>query len=358
MAPIDVGLVGFGQGAAGIHAPLISQTPGLRLAGIAVNSEAGLERARSAYPAVPAYLTVDELLRLDGLGLVTIASPNQTHAALAEQVLAAGIDVVVDKPLTTALSDARHLEERAAQLGQRLLTFVNRRWDGDYAALRWAVRNGEVGKPLRLESRWERFRPAVPSRSWKDDPSAGGGLLWNLLPHLVDQAHDLLGPVEWVWARLEARRAMARADDETWVTLGHASGATTWLLGSYLSTLAGPRLRLVGSEATFLAGELDPTPIASHPTAHLCEPDETGASLRRAARIVGPAGSRTVTVPDDDHGAFYRELARAMGEGGSGPVSPSDGVAVVQILEAAQVSSSSGRVITLDRQDADQAGAR
>lgn len=339
---LGVGLIGYGQAATTLHIPLIDATPGLHVAGIAVASEAGRSRAQAAHPRIPAFTSLDRLLELDGLDMVVIASPNATHADHAVRALQAGLDVIVDKPMATTARDARRVQQAAESLGRRVMTFVNRRWDGDYAALHRVIRAGRLGTPLRLESRWERHRPDAPLGSWKNERSAGGGLLWNLLPHLVDQALHLLGPAAWVWARLEARRPGSQADDESWVIIGHRDGATSHLLGSYLSSVAGPRLRLVGSDATFVGGELDPAPASSHPTAHLCEPDSIGDRLRRAARIVDASGSHALEVGDDDHGAFYRAVVAARAGDGPFPAEPDEGVVVVEVLEAAEVADRTG----------------
>lgn len=347
--PVNVGVVGYGQGGATLHCPLIESTPGLRLAGIAVSSEGGVERARAVYPGLPITTSVTDLLSVRDLDLVVITSPNQTHAPIAGQALDAGFDVVVDKPLATSSREAHELERHANAAGRHLLTFVNRRWDGDFQAMKDLTDANVLGAPVRLESRWERYRPIAPSGTWKDDPAAGGGLLWNLLPHLVDQALHLLGPAAWVWCEMGARRSGARADDDTWVVIGHADGPISFLVGSYLSTVAGPRLRLVGSRATFVAGEVDPSPTAGHATARLCEPDDTGAQLRAAARVIDEAGSRAITVPADDHGAFYRALARALAGEGPLPVNAAEGVAVVDVLDAAGRSASSGNRVYLTR---------
>jgi predicted dehydrogenase len=342
-----VGLVGYGSGGASFHAPLIISIPGLRLSGICVDSESGVQRARAAHPDIPVHRSLDELLARPDVRVVVVATPNATHAQIAGRAIEAGRDVVVEKPMATSVRDARALVDAARSAGRRLAVFANRRWDGDFVALQQAVRAGRLGETLRFESRWERQRPVPPIGTWKDRPGEGGGLLWNLMPHLIDQALALLGPPRWVSARLESRRPRAIADDETWVTIGHQLGATSWLVASYLPHLVGPRFRLVGRGATYLSGEVDPSRNTKRGDPHLCEPDDVGSRLRAQGRVVDRHGSEPVAVPPDDHGALYRAIRDAVADGGPFPVTVEDAVAVVGVIEAAARSSAEGRVVTI-----------
>ena len=73
---IDVGLVGFGFAGRTFHAPVIAAVEGLRLA--AILQRRGSE-AEQAYPAARVVRNIDELLAIDSIRLVVIATPNDTH---------------------------------------------------------------------------------------------------------------------------------------------------------------------------------------------------------------------------------------------------------------------------------------
>src|SRR5208282_153897 len=112
---IDVGLIGFGLAGRAFHAQVIRAVPGLRMAAILQRS--GNEAAEQ-YPDVHIVRTMDELLAIKEISLVVIATPNDTHYPLARQCLAAGRDVLVDKPFTTNLEEAIALVEFAKQQGR------------------------------------------------------------------------------------------------------------------------------------------------------------------------------------------------------------------------------------------------
>src|SRR5438445_11407199 len=118
MPMIEVGLVGFGLAGRAFHAPVIRAVPGLYLAAIVQRS--GTEAAEK-YPDVQPVRSLDELLSIPEIRLVVIATPNETHYPFARQCLEAGRDLVVDKPFTTTLEEAKVILQVVKVKG-RLLT--------------------------------------------------------------------------------------------------------------------------------------------------------------------------------------------------------------------------------------------
>src|SRR6266478_6380517 len=140
---IEVGLVGFGLAGRAFHAPVIRAVPGLHLAAILQRS--GSEAAEK-YPDVRIVRNLDDLLAIKEIHLVVIATPNDTHYEFARQCLAAGRDVLVDKPFTTTLDDAKSLVSIAKNAGRLLTVYQNRRYDGDFQAIRRLVADGVLGR--------------------------------------------------------------------------------------------------------------------------------------------------------------------------------------------------------------------
>ncbi|MFL5579677.1 MAG: Gfo/Idh/MocA family oxidoreductase, partial [Gemmatimonadaceae bacterium] len=212
---VGVGLVGYGLGGASFHAPLIATAPGLRLAAIVTGDADRQAQARRDHPEAQVVPDVERLWDPAlGVELVTISTPNRTHAPLALSALAAGRHVVVDKPFAPTAAEAARVVD-AARRAERLVTvYQNRRWDGDFRTLRRLLAEGALGAPLRFESRFERWRP-TPKGDWREraDPAEAGGLLFDLGSHLVDQAIQLFGPVRSVYAELGIRRPGAQIDD-------------------------------------------------------------------------------------------------------------------------------------------------
>src|SRR6266699_2490859 len=130
---IEVGLIGFGLAGRAFHAPVIRAVPGLHLA--AILQRTGTEAAEK-YPDVRIVQSLDELLSISEIHLIVIATPNETHYSFARQCLEAGRDVVVDKPFTTSLEEAVSLVQFAKDANRLLTVYQNRRYDGDFQAVR------------------------------------------------------------------------------------------------------------------------------------------------------------------------------------------------------------------------------
>src|SRR5580692_7471124 len=140
---IEVGLIGFGLAGRAFHAPVIRAVPGLHLAAILQRSG---DEAEEKYPDVRIVRSLDELLDIKEIQLVVVATPNDTHYPIARECLAAGRDVVVDKPFATTLEEAISLVEFAKKQGRLLTVYQNRRYDGDFQAIVQLVASGALGR--------------------------------------------------------------------------------------------------------------------------------------------------------------------------------------------------------------------
>src|SRR5436853_5123568 len=140
---IDVGLIGFGFAGRVFHAPIVSAVPGLRLRAIVQRSG---DDAKAVYPEAAIVKSVEELLAIEGIRLIVIATPNQSHYGLAKQCLLAGKDVVVDKPFTTTYQEALDLIELAKQHRHLLTVYQNLRSNGDFRTIRKLVEAQRLGR--------------------------------------------------------------------------------------------------------------------------------------------------------------------------------------------------------------------
>jgi scyllo-inositol 2-dehydrogenase (NADP+) len=348
--PLRVGLIGYGVAGAAFHAPLIDAVPGLSLAAVVTaNAERAAEVGR-AHPGAAVLASPDELFDDSGShDVVVVAAPNRAHVPLALAALAAGLHVVVDKPLAASVAEASRLVEAASAAGRVAAVFHNRRWDGDFRTLRRLVAANRLGSLWRLESRFERWRPSVRSESWREraDPQDAGGLLFDLGSHLIDQALLLCGPVARVFAELEVRRPGASVDDDAFVALEHRGGARTHLWMSQTAAQAGPRFRALGSSGAYVKWGLDVQEAALRAGARADSPG-FGVESSSAWGTVG-AGEDVEPVETEPgrYLGFYEELERAIRAGAPPPVPLEAGVAVLRVIEAALESARGGVVAEL-----------
>ena len=347
---LPVGLVGYGLAGAVFHAPLIAATPGLRLATIVTANPERAAQAAREHPGASVVGRAEELW--DGAGehdLAVIATPNRTHVPLAEAALEAGLPVVVDKPLAASSEGGRRLVELARARGLMLTVFHNRRLDGDFLTARRLIAEGAVGNVLRFESRFERWRPAIAAGAWRElgSPEEAGGVLFDLGSHLIDQALLLFGPAREVYAELESRRPGAEVDDDVFVALGHDGGVRSHLWMSQVAANPGPRLRVLGSDAAYVKWGLDGQEAALKAGSTPADPDWGREPPEQWGTLDEGDETRPVETDPGDYPRFYAEVAAAVRDGGSPPVDPADGVAVLEVIEAALESARSSRVVDL-----------
>jgi scyllo-inositol 2-dehydrogenase (NADP+) len=337
-APLRTGLIGYGLSGARFHAPLLAAEPAFTLAAVATR-RAG-EVARD-WPGVRV-LSQDALLADPSLELVIIATPNDSHAALAERALLAGKHVVVEKPFTLDSAEALRLDALARERGRCLTVFHNRRWDGDFLTVRQLLEQGRLGRLFSFESHFDRFRPQVKAR-WKEEDVPGGGTLWDLGSHLIDQALQLFGLPESITADLGRQRTGARATD--WFHLVLRYGELRVLLhsGSVVHE-PWPRFVLQGEVESWSKYGLDPQEeqlgagLRPGMAGWGVEPPERSGRLSHGGSMPGLPGR---------YETFYRQLASAIAGQGPVPVTAESAAQVIRVIEAAVRSEREGRRVPL-----------
>ncbi|HET9724139.1 MAG TPA: Gfo/Idh/MocA family oxidoreductase [Actinomycetota bacterium] len=346
---IRVGLVGFGLGGAVFHAPLIDATAALSLDAIVTTHPERVARARERYPSARVLPDVDALLSsADELDLVVVTTPNRSHVAIALGAVEAGLHVVMDKPIAPSSVDARGLATAAADRGVLLSVFQNRRWDADFLTVRRLLEGDALGRVVRLESRFERWDPALGG-GWRElgAPEEGGGMLLDLGSHLVDQAIQLLGPPISVYAEVGRRRPGAEADDDAFVALVHPGGVRSHLWMSLVAGALGPRFRVLGLGGTFEVHGLDPQEqqlkdgmVPGDDRYGIEPPERWGAIIR---------GGKRESVPTErgDYPRYYAQVADAIERSGPPPVPAEDAILGLEVLEAARRSAETGTVVRL-----------
>jgi scyllo-inositol 2-dehydrogenase (NADP+) len=341
---IGVGLIGYGLGGAVFHAPLIQAEPGLRLHTV-VTSRAG--RVRRDHPGVRVVASAAELLEDPAVELVVVAAPNAVHHRLAASALRAGRHVVVEKPFTLTTADADELIALATAADRRLSVFHNRRWDSDFLTVRRCLETGLLGGVSTLVSRYDRFRP-VPKGSWKEQDVPGSGILWDLGPHLVDQALQLFGLPATVWADVGVQRPGVEAVDYVHLVLGY--GRLRVLLHAGMEVRdPGPRFEVHGDRGSFLSWGLDRQEQAlaaggrpGDPGWGSEPPDRHGALTTEVAGL--ELRGRLASVPGA-YQSFYAAMAAAIAGDGPVPVTAAEARDTIMVIEHALQSSREGRVV-------------
>lgn len=343
----QVVLLGYGLAGRVFHAPLIGAEPGLELAAVVTGDPERQAQAREYLPGVRILTSADEAWS-SGADLAVIATANSAHVPQATAALNAGMHVVVDKPLAGTAAEAQSLIDLADAQGRQLHVFQNRRWDSEILTARRAIDDGLLGTPHRLESRFERWRPA-PKGGWREEGPAEDlpGLLYDLGAHLIDQALHLLGPVDRVFASVRRVRSGVMTDDDTQVVLEHVSGAVSILSVSSASAFTGPRLRLLGTDGGLWIDSLDTQEDALRAGRRPGDPD-WGREADDARIVTGTADPRAIERARGDWPAYYRGVVASLNGEAPPPVDPRDVVQDLRVIEAAHESGRLGVAVALD----------
>jgi predicted dehydrogenase len=330
---LDVALAGFGLAGRVFHAPLIAATDGLELAAVVTTNPERRAQVESEYPGVRVVDTAEEALDAD---VFVVATPNKSHVPLGLAAVEAGLHLVVDKPLAPSAADGRRLVEAARDTGLVASVFQNRRFDGDFMTARRLIEEGRLGRVLRFESRFERWRPEVKPDAWRElgDPEEGGGLLLDLHSHLIDQALQLFGPVTSLYSEVDRNRAGVRADDDVFVALQHENGTRSHLWASAVTAQLGPRYRILGTEAAYVKWGLDPQ-----------EP-QLAEGMRPGDDGYGEGGEDGILGTDEEHApvptergryeAYYEQVRDAIRDAAPTPSPLEDGLAVLELIDEAR----------------------
>lgn len=257
MEKIKTGLAAFGMSGQIFHAPFISTNPAFELTAITERSK---NLSTEQYPGARIVRSFEELLAINELELIVINTPDSTHYEYAKKALETGKNVIVEKPFTSTTEQGRELIELAGTKGLALSVYQNRRWDSDFLTVQDIIKKGILGRLVEFESTFPRYRKEIKPGTWKETGEQGGGLTYNLGSHLIDQAIQLFGMPEALFADISILRDNGKVDDYFVLHLlrcRKAPDVKVTLKSSYLMCEPEPRFVLHGTEGTFVKYGLD-----------------------------------------------------------------------------------------------------
>jgi scyllo-inositol 2-dehydrogenase (NADP+) len=348
---VRVGLIGFGLAGQAFHAPVIRGVPGMELACIL---ERRGTRAQEKYPQVRVARTLDELLADKEIQLCVIATPNDSHFELTKACLLAGRDVVVDKPFAPTLGESEELVRLAAERGRLITVYQDRRWDGDFGTVKNILASGKLGKVVEYECRYDRFRPEPKANAWRERPDQpGAGVLFDLGPHVIDQALVLFGEPRAITASAFCERETSQVDDSFDVCMEYPNlGAGLRAMGRarIIAHAPGPHFLIHGTNGSFVKYGMDPQEARLRGEDR---PDglDWGANwgieaeeLWGALSLVGEAPVKVKTERGDYRG-FYANVRDAIEKKASLDVTPEQALRTMRAVMLAHKSSRERRTV-------------
>lgn len=348
--PLRAGLVGYGFAGQTFHAPVLSAVPGLELAAVASSQP---HKVHADWPGVAVVPDVAALVARADIDLVVVATPNAEHFPVAKAALEAGKHVVVDKPFTLDVAQARVLEALAQHHHRVLSVYQNRRFDADFLTLKDVLATGELGRPVYFESHFDRFRPEVKVR-WREQAVPGSGLWVDLGAHLVDQAVQLFGRPDTLQLDTAVLRDGAVVEDYFHAVLRYDirphAPLRVVLHSTTLAAHAAPRYILHGTRGSYVKHGVDTQEDAlragQRPPFEGWGADPLDGELTLIGSD-GVAGTRGVSTRSGNYVDYYAAVRDAILGQGQNPVPPEQAVALMELLDIGRQSADEGRAISI-----------
>ncbi|EEY19524.1 oxidoreductase domain-containing protein [Verticillium alfalfae VaMs.102] len=248
MAPIRVGVVGYGFAAKSFHLPFISAIPDYEVVAILQRAEAPADPASAAagshctvdFPKARHHRTADAFFADADIDFVVVATHTDTHVAFAEKALEAGKHVIVDKPFGRSAEEVDRAIALALKKGRILTCFQNRRWDGGFQTLRQLVHKGALGDVKEAEIVYD-----FENAPWLHTMTAtkytpGDGMAFGLGTHSVDQAVTLFGRPKSVTAFFRAQRGIDSEVEDSFTIILQYDGPQKDLLVTVKTAVTSP----------------------------------------------------------------------------------------------------------------------
>ncbi|HEV7779766.1 MAG TPA: Gfo/Idh/MocA family oxidoreductase [Chitinophagaceae bacterium] len=252
--PIKTGLLAYGMSGRLFHAPFISTHPGFNFMAVTERSQ---KKVNQIYPSVRSYNTADELINDSQLELIIINTPNSTHFDYAKQALEAGKHVLIEKPLAVSVAKTQELYDLAEKQQRYVMAYQNRRWDSDFQSVKIIIESNKLGKLTEVYIRFDRYKPVIEAKAFKENPGPGSGLAFNLGPHVLDQAICLFGKPVSCNKTTAINRVGSQVDDYAFFYLKYPGDLQVYVCVSLLTARALPAFVVHGRNGSFIKERTD-----------------------------------------------------------------------------------------------------
>lgn len=344
---IIAAICSFGMSGKVFHAPFLNNHPGFELFGIVERSK---NNSRELYPQATIFRSVEELIAVPEIQLVVVNTPVQTHYNYTKLALQAGKHVVVEKPFTVTAAEAKELQLLAEEKQVHLIVYQNRRYDKDFLAVQQAINSGKLGEVKEAEFRFDRYRPEISYKLHKETVLPGAGNTYDLGAHLVDQAIQLFGFPDALWADTAIMRNNSVVDDYFEIVLFYPKKRVRLKATCFAKTFT-PQYVVHGSNGSFVLQRTDQQEqLLSEgviPTlADWCPSNAADDGVLEYINSEGNTAIETIGGINGNYMHFYTDVYNTIVNNAPNPVPAADGIQTITLLENALVSAATGNKIS------------
>jgi scyllo-inositol 2-dehydrogenase (NADP+) len=249
---LNLAIIGFGLSGRYLQAPFFETNPNFNLRTIVSVHQ----NPKEFYPNIKVAKSIEEVLADASIDLLSICSPNETHYDYTKRALQAGKHVLVEKPFTATCKEAEELISLARTQHKILTVFQNRRWDSDFLTVKKLIEEERLGEILNFEIHFNRFKPDLNPKKWKETNTASSGVLYDLGAHIIDQTIALFGVPKNIWGQTFTQREHSDIDDAFDIQLDYGKLKVT-LRSSLMVREDSPRYIIHGTRGSFVKHGLD-----------------------------------------------------------------------------------------------------
>lgn len=338
--PIKTAVIGYGFSAKTFHIPFITTLPEFELVAISSSQK---EAVKQDCPKVAYYGKAEELLKNSDAELVIITAPNAVHFTLAHQALENNKHVILEKPFVTTITDGETLIALADQKQRLLSVFHNRRYDGDFLTVQKLINEQRLGDIKHFESHFDRFRPQVRQR-WREQASDGGGILFDLGPHLIDQALQLFGVPQAITAQCLMLREGATTVDYFHLVL-HYPGKQATLHADMLTGGPNKRFSVHGNKGSYEIQGLDIQESRLIAGVLPTQDNWADENPERYGRLYHVDGDLLISTERGGYQQYFCAMASAIRLNTPCPVTAQQALWSIKLIELAMRSSRLGQTL-------------
>lgn len=347
MKPINTALCSFGMSGYVFHAPFIEVHPAFNLYGVWERTK---NNAQAKYPNIKTFRTLEEMLADQNIELVVVNTPSVTHYDFAKQAINSGKNVVVEKPFTATVEQAEELIQLAKEKNVALSVYHNRRYDSDFKTVKKILDEGWLGNIVEAEIHYDRYDPGLSYKLHKEIPTAAVGSIYDLGSHLIDQALVLFGMPNAVFADLDTYRPNSKVGDYFDIKLFYSTHRVI-LKSSYYVREALPGNIMNGTKGTFIKSKAD-IQEAELQAGKIPGSKDWGAEPDKEKGLLhtekdGKIIREQVPTLNGDYMEYYEGIYQTLRNNGLVPVTGTEGMDVIRVIEAALKSNREKKVIDL-----------
>jgi len=345
---IRTGICSYGMSGKLFHAPFIHAHPGYELSAIV---ERHNHDSKERYPEAKLYRSVEELCADTSLQLIVVNTPTHLHYEQAKLVLQSGKHLVIEKPFAVTVKEAEALTALADKNKLFISVYQNRRYDGDYRAVKEILQQGLLGELREVEIRYDRYRPTFGGKPHKEGDMPGAGIIYDLSPHLVDQAIQLFGFPDAVFADVWKMRDDVTAPDYFEI-LFYYNKLRVRLKATCVARESTYAYTLHGMKGSFLQQRSDMQEqqllagVKPSLESWCAAPSVPDGLLH--TEINGETVRKETTSSPGNYMGYYDDVYKALTGQGTNPVPAADGIKNMRIIEAALESMKDGKVVLLN----------